>query len=709
MEEMEGKGKDKMRLRKKDERKEHQNEVEFEPKVDKIRMKKDKRNHKKEASSSSAEIVARAVDIGNQRVGKDKRMGNDKESQGGKDCEKVEDVTVIKKGKNKRDKEGSDGNSFIMEKFDETYDQRKKGIANDKAFGRSKDRTDGDSREMVNVKKVRTKVTKDMDEKDTESGLAETLSRELINGRKKIIEEKEVAGNDGHTGSNSKKKRKREEEVAGLELGKDRKKKSKKVPDKVLDSGEKSVIEKVDTGLLSTKMGKGNFDDFANARRDSREMANVKKVRTKVTKEKDEKDSRYALAETLPRKLINGRKKITEEKEVADYDSYTGSNSKKKRKRENEVVDLELGKDVKKKSKKDKVTKPVGYKVQDKVPDSGKTSIIEDKVGKESSSSKRGKGNLDSTNVKGSKKSKRVSFSGQVEVFPLPNDMEFGEENNKRPLVQGKRFTPEEDKMIKEAVFSYIKARGLGEEGVDMVLHCHSHRHVKNCWKDIGASLPWRPCASVYHRAHSLFERAEERKWEPEELDLIRSHHAIHGPDWKTLAVTLGKNRTHVKDTWRRIKLPRKKAGFWSQDEYDTLFDLVNKDLQMKAFEEKKSKHGMLRDNIAWEAISDKLGTRTNMTCCRKWYHSLASSMVAKGLWDNADDYRLLEALLILNACCVEDIDWDCLLDDRPGEVCLKRWKQMTKHIGGYKDKPFVEQVELLAKRYCPNILEQES
>lgn len=36
--------------------------------------------------------------------------------------------------------------------------------------------------------------------------------------------------------------------------------------------------------------------------------------------------------------------------------------------------------------------------------------------------------------------------------------------------------------------------------------------------------------------------------------------------------------------------------GPWTQDEYQTLFDLVNMDLRMKAFEEKKTKHGMVRE-----------------------------------------------------------------------------------------------------------------
>ncbi|KAL5771868.1 hypothetical protein ACOSQ2_011792 [Xanthoceras sorbifolium] len=292
---------------------------------------------------------------------------------------------------------------------------------------------------------------------------------------------------------------------------------------------------------------------------------------------------------------------------------------------------------------------------------------------------------------------KKVSFSDNVEVFPPPDG-----------LVRGKRFSLEEDEMIKKAVLLYIECRKLGEEGIDMVLHCRSYPEVKKCWKEIGAALPWRPYESIYYRAHNIFERDENRKWSPEELQLVRQFHEKHGSDWKILAGALGKHRFHVKDAWRRIKLPNMKKGQWSQEEYQNLFDLVNLDLCMKASdsEEKKSKHGMLRDNIGWEAISDKLTTRTNAICCRKWYNQLTSPLVAEGKWADTDDYYLVSALFALDACCIEDVDWDNLLEHRSGSICRKRWNQMVKHLGPPGSKSFAEQVEVLSQRYCTDVLE---
>ncbi|XP_031101974.1 cyclin-D-binding Myb-like transcription factor 1 [Ipomoea triloba] len=302
---------------------------------------------------------------------------------------------------------------------------------------------------------------------------------------------------------------------------------------------------------------------------------------------------------------------------------------------------------------------------------------------------------------------KEVRFSNELKVFPESNVPENGKGQNKVvELIRGKRFSKIEDEIVKETVLKYIELHNLGEEGLDMVLNCRSHPEVKNCWKVIGAAIPYRPYLSVYHRAQILFLRSEHQKWTEKEKALILEHVKLNGNEFKSLADKLGSHMTHVRETWRRICLPNLKKGPWSQDECQNLFDLVNTDLQLRIFKEKRSRHGMLRDNISFTAISNKLSTRTIPQCCLKWYYNLTSPMVAEGTWSDSDDYRLIGALYTLDATCIENVEWDNLLEHRAGELCLKRWKQMVIHIGNHWSKPFSEQVEVLAKRYYPSLIE---
>ncbi|RID62962.1 hypothetical protein BRARA_E01997 [Brassica rapa] len=259
------------------------------------------------------------------------------------------------------------------------------------------------------------------------------------------------------------------------------------------------------------------------------------------------------------------------------------------------------------------------------------------------------------------------------------------QKGNQVELVRGKRFTKEEDELIKKAVLEYIEAHVLGDQGINMVMNCRSHPQIKGCWKEITHSLPWRPHCGVYNRAHTLFEQGSKGIWSKEDLELVKEHQKKHGNHWKTLADAMGKHRRHLiptSDAWRKLKLVSKKKG---------------------SFQEKRSQHGMLRDDIPWTAISNQLGTRENTTCCRKWYDQLTSPMVTKGIWANVDDYRLLDELTNLDAACVDDVDWDDLLDNRDGDACRSRWNQMVRHIG---TKTFAEQVEIISQRYCPDIAE---
>ncbi|KAK9078946.1 hypothetical protein SSX86_003005 [Deinandra increscens subsp. villosa] len=333
---------------------------------------------------------------------------------------------------------------------------------------------------------------------------------------------------------------------------------------------------------------------------------------------------------------------------------------------------------------------------------------------------KKGKGKVDDSGKKVKKKrknevteneskskvkSKKVRFSGQVEPLPSSDTKNKKLKTEEEKLVRGKRFTPEEDQILKDAVQDYITSHELGKEGLNMVLNCSCYPEIRNCWKEIATCIPYRPQVAVYYRAHILFERGG--KWTEEETEILKKSYEKHGNNWKRVAEELGKSKIQVKDKWRKIKLTNQKGGRWSQEEYQNLYDMVNVNLKMKvATQERRSMHGMLRDDISWGVISNKLLTRSDVSCCTKWYGQLTSSLVEEGKWSNADDYWLIKALYELDATCVEDVDWDCVLEHRPGDVCRKRWDQMVHHIGHHGSKPFSEQVEILSERYCPDLAE---
>ncbi|KAD3066832.1 hypothetical protein R6Q59_018968 [Mikania micrantha] len=466
-------------------------------------------------------------------------------------------------------------------------------------------------------------------------------------------------------------------ETDGDHVKKKKKKRKSELKDGETDGDQSKLIEDGDEG--HGNLANDNFQKKNKRKRKSSEKAQIKENKV------DQNDGTDAEEEGDPKP----KKKKTD---VVKGAEISMKNHKKKKKIDGENFDTEKIEESTLKTRDMEENSLEKQKVKGKVK---KKTIKSVENNKEKSKAK--------------SKSKRVSFSGHVEFFPILETERDKLATKADGLLRGKRFTPEEDEIIKQAVLDYIAAKGLEDEvGLKMVLNCRSHKGVKQCWKEIGLCLPYRPYVAIYFRAHNLFERGEARSWKPEEIELLKELQKKYGNDWKKLAQEFGRHRIHVKDTWRKIRPENLKLGKWSQEEYQSLYDLVNLDLQMKIHSEdnKNLKHGMLRDNIPWTAISEKLTTRNVSTCCEKWYSQLTSSLVAEKKWSDADDYRMIGALCEIDAACVEDVDWDNVLEHRPGEICLKRWNQMVKHIGDYASKSFGERVDILAKRYCPDLAE---
>ncbi|KAF2292167.1 hypothetical protein GH714_014727 [Hevea brasiliensis] len=239
--------------------------------------------------------------------------------------------------------------------------------------------------------------------------------------------------------------------------------------------------------------------------------------RKKRKRDKDVSDTGTMINEINQKDVGNIMEKETMNGKLGNKSNPMGENEGNEYSIENKVGGGKIEDHTVKKVKKKKKVKSVVNGSE------GKGSDREQRMGK----GVEGTNPLEKSTLKGT--SKRVSFSEEVEVFPLSDDGPSSNTVQKEEVVRGKRFSHEEDEMVKEAVLNYMDAHGLGEEGLQMVLNCKKYPELKNCWKEIGAALPWRPYLSVYNRAHILFERDEKGSWTPEEYELV---HKFHEKTW---------------------------------------------------------------------------------------------------------------------------------------------------------------------------------
>jgi len=124
-------------------------------------------------------------------------------------------------------------------------------------------------------------------------------------------------------------------------------------------------------------------------------------------------------------------------------------------------------------------------------------------------------------------KGRRVSFTDDVEVFNIDggDDHEEGDGIGDSGLVHGKRFTPEEDAKLMEAIVNYAEMKQLGDKGLEMIRASMKHPEIRGCWAEIATSLPHRPQMAVYKRARILLYRSAERKWTQEEYEIVKRYH----------------------------------------------------------------------------------------------------------------------------------------------------------------------------------------
>ncbi|KAM7279010.1 hypothetical protein ACFE04_006144 [Oxalis oulophora] len=689
------------------------------------KMKKNKEKKRKH-SDNDPELTADEVPMG---VGDDFELG---EGDKKKKKRKVTDGDVAL---------DADTLSKSIEEGMHHKDDKKKKKTKDASDGiQGSAEEEGLSNKEVKRKKNKNKSKDGSDdiEISAEEGLNLNNEKRKKKKSKDVSEDIEISAEEGLDLNDEKKKKKKSKDVSddiqisagkGLNLNdeKKKKKKSKDVSDDIQISAEEGSNRK-DEKKKKKKKSEDVSDDIPIIAEDGSNLKDKKKKKKKTKDASD--DIQINLEDGL--NLKDEKKKKKKSKDVSDGIeisteeglSHDDEKKKKKKKKSEDVsedIDISYRKrkknkshDAAKESEEDvtnkegeqkdqkKKRKKVTFNKDDESQKAKKKGIVEtqDEEGEDLKKKKKDK------NKKTGEKTKKVTFADEVEILDSSDKKRRVRKTVKDDgLVRGKRFSKEEDAMILKSIEEYIENHTLGEEGVNMLKNCRDHPEVKNCWKEIASVLPYRPYTAIYYRAHTLLTVNKNLKWDPETIKFIHDQYEKEGADWKTMAEKLGTHRVHVKDAWRRTKYLNKKKGHWSQAEYQKLFDLVNIDLRMKAEEERQSKHGMLRDNIAWTAISETLETRTHMTCCMKWYEQLSSPMVSQGLWADVDDYRLLIELHELDACHAEDVDWDSLLEHRSGEICRKRWNQMVKHLGEHKQKSFAEQVETLHARYCPDIL----
>ncbi|BDA51084.1 probable cyclin-D-binding Myb-like transcription factor 1 at C-terminar half [Coccomyxa sp. Obi] len=282
----------------------------------------------------------------------------------------------------------------------------------------------------------------------------------------------------------------------------------------------------------------------------------------------------------------------------------------------------------------------------------------------------------------------------------------------KRKDVKHGRFSLSERETIKQAVKEYAQSKGLSETDLEWLYSTSKstseHKHkVRGAWKTIAQSLPHRTQKAVWCcGTRMLHEGNFKGKWTAEEEDKLKQLYAAKGGRWKEIGNSLGRLPEAVRDKYKSMKLgDARKEGKWTPEEEGKLAKLVQEYLDARPNAADSPVDGrVVLDDLPWDAISRRHGSRDQDQCRRKWFQQLSPSMVDRGDWGAGDDRRMLKALFRSGAANEWEVDWNALVPGRHAGLTKRRWRLMLKCVPDGADRDFADCIDFLVDAYTPDL-----
>jgi len=227
----------------------------------------------------------------------------------------------------------------------------------------------------------------------------------------------------------------------------------------------------------------------------------------------------------------------------------------------------------------------------------------------------------------------------------------------------------------------------------------------RKAFLEISKDFPTRNPKQIYGFATRYYDPNNHKgKWSEEEKEQLADLVELKGEKWTEIGEILERAGASCRDKWRSMR-DKYQRGDWTPEELAQLKQLVNEQLAAQGAAPGRgpgegNEHLPVRDNINWKAISLKLKTRSENTCCQKWYR-IAPDSVAAGEWGEGDDTTMVAALRRARAASEADVDWAGLVRGRTLSQIKRRFKDLRQAIPKNHKLTFAEVVQKLVEKHC--------
>jgi hypothetical protein len=294
----------------------------------------------------------------------------------------------------------------------------------------------------------------------------------------------------------------------------------------------------------------------------------------------------------------------------------------------------------------------------------------------------------------------------------------------KQQDIKSGPFSAVEKRAILESLENSAMSRGLSTTDYSWLIQGPGNRsgEIAGVWKEVAMNpnLRHRTIKSIAATGiRMVHPYARRGPFTSEDDEKLRELVEQKGPKWVEIGAQLKRTREAVRDRWKEIRLGAAKAkGHWKEDEETRLKSAVEEYLKAKTrvqsnsitargSDPKTQDRRIVLDDIDWELISSRVGTRSGPQCLEKWYDQLSPSMVSRGEWGKGDDRRMLKALWSIRPSADYMVKWENLVKGRTASQTKRRWRLMIKAVSGYREKEFDDILSSLVETYMPHLLHQ--
>jgi hypothetical protein len=253
------------------------------------------------------------------------------------------------------------------------------------------------------------------------------------------------------------------------------------------------------------------------------------------------------------------------------------------------------------------------------------------------------------------------------------------------------KFSRKEMSIIKEFIPRYLSENKFRfEDFIDAIVH--RKRKIKSkvgeIFKEVAKELGnGRPIGSVYLALQRMYHPDNYLgKWDKED-DLRLLHlFAIYGPDWKRISSMMGRTDLNCRDRYRNIQIGFNK-GKWSREEEIRLLEIID---QLK----------LESPTIPfWVAVSEQMKTRSPIKCLTKWRESLLYRSNECPVWNDYEDFTLLNRMYEEGFEDEREISWSSLskteeLSKWTPSRLSSRWRILKKRARSLLDDSLMDDLD---------------